>query len=152
MTIAEKKEKLRRKREELNQYISINNDNRYPYLLFSWILLDILFLGLLILNIMNFQNLFFNIVLIALLIIVNNLMIVVTIVFFVKKKKAPYAIEKLSEEISILENEINELKNPVKSNSKDISNLDVLLKYKELLDKNVITKEEFDAKKKEILG
>jgi predicted MFS family arabinose efflux permease len=35
--------------------------------------------------------------------------------------------------------------------SEAVSNADGLLKYKELLDKGVITKEEFEAKKKELL-
>lgn len=40
----------------------------------------------------------------------------------------------------------------VKSNSVDVSNADELKKYKELLDSGVITQEEFDTKKKQILG
>ena len=40
----------------------------------------------------------------------------------------------------------------VKTNSADISNADELKKYKELLDSGVISQEEFDAKKRQILG
>ena len=38
------------------------------------------------------------------------------------------------------------------NNIKETSNADELKKYKELIDSGVITQEEFDAKKKELLG
>ena len=41
-------------------------------------------------------------------------------------------------------------RNPV--DSKPIDSIDELKRYKELLDSNVITQEEFDAKKKQLLG
>lgn len=45
----------------------------------------------------------------------------------------------------------NESINNVANKNKEIENLDLLLKYKELYDKKVITKQEFDNKKKELL-
>lgn len=41
---------------------------------------------------------------------------------------------------------------PVESNVSGLSQADELLKFKQLLDSGVITQEEFDAKKKQLLG
>ena len=46
----------------------------------------------------------------------------------------------------------SEEKQKIRTTKKENGEVDLLLKYKELLDSGVITQEEFDKKKKEILG
>ncbi|MGN1195762.1 MAG: SHOCT domain-containing protein [Acutalibacteraceae bacterium] len=53
----------------------------------------------------------------------------------------------LSEQIGKLQTET-----PVTNNNSSINTADELKKYKDLLDNNIITQEEFDAKKKELLN
>lgn len=83
-----------------------------------------------------------------------------TIIFVgFKKHKAPKEIEKLESEVKSLENDIKEITDKISSKKKEIKednhkkteDLDLLIKYKELLDKNIITEEEFNQKKKELL-
>ena len=83
-----------------------------------------------------------------------------TIIFVaIKKHKAPKEIEKLETEIKALENEIKEITDKISTKKKEIKednhkkteDLNLLIKYKELLDKNIITEEEFNQKKKELL-
>ena len=52
-----------------------------------------------------------------------------------------------------LDNQENKTENPIQtSNITQTSNTEELKKYKELLDSGIITQEEFDAKKKQLLG
>lgn len=44
------------------------------------------------------------------------------------------------------------INNKISNNSAALSGADEILKYKELLDKGILTQEEFDAKKKQLLG
>lgn len=84
-----------------------------------------------------------------------------------RKKNAPHNIKKLKSQIKELEYElsqkktkISKIENDKKENiNQDLNskneikdNIDLLVKYKELLDNGTISQEEFDKKKKEILG
>ena len=87
------------------------------------------------------------------------LLIILAIVFHVKRSNARNAIWKLSEEIVILDNQLKEYKEELKKQVKQeaqkdnkVEEFDLLIKYKELLDKNIITQEEFNKKKEEILN
>ena len=87
------------------------------------------------------------------------LLIILAIVFHVKRSNARNAIWKLSEEIEILDNQLKEYKEEIKKQVKQgvqkdnkVEEFDFLIKYKELLDKNIITQEEFNKKKEEILN
>ena len=91
-------------------------------------------------------------------VIILHVGVAVIIVVSIKKSRAPYAIEKLTEEISILKQELDDINskkqiniNTNTSKDKEIDNINLLIKYKELLDKDIITKEEFEEKKKELL-
>lgn len=57
---------------------------------------------------------------------------------------------KLEQILSVLDIMCDEIKN--NSSSNDISNADEIIKYKKLLDDSIITQEEFEAKKKQLLG
>ena len=100
--------------------------------------------------------------------LIFHITVPVAIVFGVKQAKAPSAIKKLEEEISLLKVELYNKKESILKNvldrkenkeNKDTNDLqlsktedlDLLIKYKELLDKNIITEEEFNQKKKELL-
>ena len=54
--------------------------------------------------------------------------------------------------ISITEEEVENLSKTQDTKQTNISQADELKKFKELLDNGVITQEEFDAKKKQLLG
>ena len=65
--------------------------------------------------------------------------VIETVVYFVKKRKNASVTESASVEVEVATTPQNE-------------NIDELKKYKELLDQGIITQEEFDAKKKQLLG
>ena len=74
----------------------------------------------------------------------------------VRTNNAPISIEICESKIEELNEKLNSIninkeKNLNSVNAEEINNLNLLLKYKELLDKNVITKEEFEKKKKELI-
>ena len=82
-----------------------------------------------------------------------------------KKNNAPFNIKKLESRIEDLKVELakkQEAKNSIKTQEQVVpeepkkedikDNVELLAKYKELLDKGAITQEEYDLKKKEILG
>lgn len=75
-----------------------------------------------------------------------------------RKKRAPANIDKLTREIEDFKiafeksNKDDSYKEEIKDKSKEIVDYDLLVKYKELLDSGVITQEEFEKKKKDILG
>ena len=54
--------------------------------------------------------------------------------------------------IIILKKSLSDKSPVIKNNTKVISNADELLKYKQLLDEGVITQEEFEKKKKDLIG
>lgn len=54
--------------------------------------------------------------------------------------------------LSVLQLICNNSENEVQNNASPISNADEILKYKNLLDNGIITQEEFEAKKKQLLG
>ena len=60
--------------------------------------------------------------------------------------------DKVYEELNTLINKRQSKHSDVTVVKQDISNADELRKYKELLDNGIITQEEFDAKKKQLLG
>ncbi len=70
-----------------------------------------------------------------------------TIIFFTNKKKIVEVYNKINSAVDNIKN----TKNTVTVNT-ELSNADELKKYKELFDSGVITQEEFDAKKKQLLG
>jgi hypothetical protein len=59
-------------------------------------------------------------------------------------------IAKAEETVELINDKIRKVK--TRGNSAPLSTADELKKFKELLDNEVITKEEFEAKKKELLG
>ncbi len=63
-----------------------------------------------------------------------------------------HEIEKVAKYIRGKVNELKQQKNSPMVISSTVSNADELKKFKELLDSGVITQEEFDAKKKQLLG
>jgi septation ring formation regulator EzrA len=65
--------------------------------------------------------------------------VIETVVYFVKKRKNASVTESASVEVEV-------------ATTPQKENIDELKKYKELLDQGIITQEEFDAKKKQILG
>ena len=79
--------------------------------------------------------------------------IVLFIVFRSRKMNAQNNISILESQIRVLKSQLDGLKKErVKSNpSSEIDNLNLLLKYKELLDKKVISQQEYDAKKAQLL-
>ena len=68
------------------------------------------------------------------------------ITFGIPKSRADHYINKVSEIVYQLKQKNN------KQINNNTSVADELLKFKQLLDMNVITQEEFDKKKKELLG
>ena len=54
--------------------------------------------------------------------------------------------------VEFIKSKIREAKNPVSAGATAISAADELKKFKDLLDSGIITQEEFDIKKKELLG
>ena len=58
----------------------------------------------------------------------------------------------LSNSLKIFQNQNNNYSNSEKNNIQQSSSADELKKFKDLLDTGVITQEEFDAKKKQLLG
>ena len=65
--------------------------------------------------------------------------VIETVVYFVKKRKNASVTESASVEVEV-------------ATTPQKENIDELKKYKELLDQGIITQEEFDAKKKQLLG
>ena len=70
-----------------------------------------------------------------------------TIIFFTNKKKIVEVYNKINSAVDNIKN----TNNTVTVNT-ELSNADELKKYKELFDSGVITQEEFDAKKNQLLG
>ena len=64
----------------------------------------------------------------------------------------PSMVNQAKEIVQFIEKRRDELKNNSQNGSSQISAADELKKFKELLDMGVITQEEFDAKKKQLLG
>jgi uncharacterized membrane protein len=61
--------------------------------------------------------------------------------------------KKSSNDIAIsMKNKIEELQRKKDNNHNSLSGADEILKYKQLLDNGIITQEEFNSKKKDILG
>ena len=173
MNIIEEKHLLEKKEKELDKYRTYEVIDITKFVIISIIsfilcvaagIASIIFLvytgyaGLLVSTIICFS--------IAALIF--HITIPIAIVFSVKKSNAPSAIKKLEEEISYLKADLfnkkeniikkvvdikehNENKKTNNSQSVKIDDLNLLIKYKELLDKNIITEEEFNEKKKELL-
>lgn len=78
--------------------------------------------------------------------------IVMTIIFFARGSNADFKIAKLTEEIEQLKGELEASEQPSQKEPQSKSdNIDLLIKFKQLLDDGVITQEEFDKKKKELL-
>ena len=171
MTLYEKKMQLAHKQAELEEYkdlLASKKEDKYKILISIFTFLTLLFLALSI-----FLGIKYGIewgLLLGLLCVVSFSILIFNAVFDtiyqIRKAKAPGAINKLREEIIVLGNEVNkykeDLKNQVMGDVKKeidkpkkvdkVEELDVLIKYKELLDKNIITQEEFDKKKSEILN
>ena len=61
-------------------------------------------------------------------------------------------LEKMKEIYNYVDGKIREYKNKGNGTVQQLSPADELKKFKELLDAGIITQEEFDAKKKELLG
>ena len=73
--------------------------------------------------------------------------------FLTEKVEFTPKIEDIDEVYSIILQLLTDLKNTAnKKNTSNISTTDEIKKYKELLDVGAITQEEFDMKKKELLG
>lgn len=87
------------------------------------------------------------------LMIVN---VVTTVVALVKKKDSdPVALEPLDDEDQIEQEDVtieDTPSTPEIQEVNEVSKADELKKYKDLLDDGIITQEEFDAKKKQLLG
>lgn len=78
--------------------------------------------------------------------------IVMTIIFFARGSNADFKIAKLTEEIEQIKGELGVSKRPSRKEPEPkADNIDLLIKFKQLLDDGVITQEEFDKKKKELL-
>ncbi len=74
-------------------------------------------------------------------------------VSFVKRPDADYINHAIRYYEKVNTKQIkSEEKQKIRTTKKENGEVDLLLKYKELLDSGVITQEEFDKKKKEILG
>ncbi len=74
-------------------------------------------------------------------------------VSFVKRPDADYINHAIRYYEKVNAKQIkSEEKQKIRTTKKENGEVDLLLKYKELLDSGVITQEEFDKKKKEILG
>ena len=68
-------------------------------------------------------------------------------------KELEYELSQKKTKISKIENDKKENINQDLNSKNEIKdNIDLLVKYKELLDNGTISQEEFDKKKKEILG
>lgn len=72
------------------------------------------------------------------------------IIYSINRRRAPYMYAKVTQDLKDLTKQLEEYG---KKEQNDVSNenLDQLLKYKKLYDSGVITKEEFEQKKKELL-
>jgi hypothetical protein len=167
MNIIEKRELIEEKEKELDKYKNYEVFDLRKFIIISVISYIISAIGgtiSLVFYIRYGDNrLFYSIILCFLIaFIISCISIPTSIVFGIKKAKAPNVIEKLEEEISILENEISNTKTNIiketkiikETNEDKVSEMDkinLLIKYKELLDKNIITEEEFNKKKEELL-
>ena len=75
--------------------------------------------------------------------------VVMTIIFFARGSNADFKIAKLTEEIEQLKGKLGVSAQPSQKEPEEKSdNIDLLIKFKQLLDDGVITQEEFDKKKK----
>ena len=167
MNIIEKRELIEEKEKELDKYKNYEVFDLRKFIIISVISFIICAIGgtiSLVFYIRYGDNrLFYSIILCFLIaFIISCISIPTSIVMGIKRAKAPKVIEKLEEEIALLKNEISNTKTNIiketkiikESNEDKVSEMDkinLLIKYKELLDKNIITEEEFNKKKEELL-
>lgn len=167
MNIIEKRELIEKKEKELDRYKSYELVNLSKFIIISVISFIICIAGGIVsagyYAASGYLGLIYSIIICFILAFHILLISVATsIVIGIKKAKAPKVIEKLEEEIALLKNEISNTKTNIiketkiikESNQDKVSEMDkinLLIKYKELLDKNIITEEEFNKKKEELL-
>ena len=140
---------INNKIKELDEKIDISKrriKNRYNYIagLVVVIIIDIILFGLELFCIFSQASPNFVYIIIILL----SLIVSLTIPFFVVNIVQGFLADKRLKEFIRLK---EELLNPKPNNENTKENIEMILEYKKLYDQNIITKEEFEKKKEELL-
>ena len=156
MSDYEIKELIAKKEQKIEQLKAAQNKNIGGLVAFE----SLIIIGFIIAAVWAFSQGVYSYGLGVLFLFIALGLFIMTIIVAVKasnrKKNGPAIIAKLESQIQELNSQLSENKRRenivYRAPQSSTDNIDLLLKYKTLLDKNIITQEEFDAKKRELLN